>query len=415
MKVIIIGAGAAGLMAAKELTRAGVEVVVIEALDRIGGRIHTFMPDGFTAHVEAGAEFIHGRLPLTFSLLKEAGIGYRPVGGEMYRYQNGAVHRDSGEDGLWKNFYQALNSLTNDCTVQDLLDARFPSPEYEDLRRQVRGRAQGLDLADVSRLSAFSIREEWQSKEKQYRPSGGYGSLLEYLHQTAATSANYELQLKQKAKELIWSKGMVTVKTDDKVFSGHAVIVTVPLGNLCNGDITFTPDIPQTRALFGQIGFGSVIKIALEFAHPFWNALYPDMSFLFCDEGFTFWTQLPEKSPLLTVWIGNDHVEGYEDVTDAELIDKALLNLQKVFEAEDIKHLFRAGTAFRYGRDAFSHGAYSWLTPESCLAIETINGGIGNTVWFAGEALHPLSGAALVEGALESGREIANKILRTFQ
>ncbi|HZG01862.1 MAG TPA: FAD-dependent oxidoreductase, partial [Chitinophagales bacterium] len=71
--VIVIGAGASGLVAARELTKHGKKVCILEARDRVGGRIHTARINGFTKPIELGAEFIHGELPLTMSLLKEAG------------------------------------------------------------------------------------------------------------------------------------------------------------------------------------------------------------------------------------------------------------------------------------------------------------------------------------------------------
>jgi monoamine oxidase len=410
MKVIIIGAGASGLMAAKELTQRKVEVVLLEALDRIGGRIHTFTPDGFTGYVEAGAEFIHGKLPLTCSLLQEAGLAYAPVEGEMYRVRNGEICDDFGEGPDWKEFYKAMNSLKEDCTILQLLDNRFSSPDYENLRREVRSRAQGLDLADISRLSVFSIREEWQSQETQYRPIGGYSLLMEYLYRHAAAFALFELHFGQKATEIIWSEGMVTVKTQDKVFAGTSVIVTVPLGILFRNEITFVPDIPEVRAQFGRIGFGSVIKIALEFAHPFWAASFADLGFLFSDGGFTFWTQLPQETPLLIGWIGNDHTAGFESTDDEELIDKALRKLQEAFQSIKVKELYRAGAVFRHGRQSFSGGGYSWLTPESNHAIEIINKGVCETIWFAGEAFHPHKGVGLVEAALQSGKQTAKRI-----
>src|SRR3954462_5608095 len=87
--VIIIGAGAAGLMAMRELVIAGYQVCLLEAAPEAGGRIYTVNENGFKEPVEAGAEFIHGDLDLTTELLKHAGIPYVPVDGQMIPVQHG--------------------------------------------------------------------------------------------------------------------------------------------------------------------------------------------------------------------------------------------------------------------------------------------------------------------------------------
>src|SRR5688572_19747629 len=86
---IIIGAGAAGLIAANKLSKAGKQVLLLEARSRAGGRIYTLSPPGFSRYIESGAEFIHGDLPLTSSLLRKANIPYTEMYGGMYQLENG--------------------------------------------------------------------------------------------------------------------------------------------------------------------------------------------------------------------------------------------------------------------------------------------------------------------------------------
>src|SRR5690242_18831645 len=99
--VIIVGAGAAGLMAAYELTRQNKSVLIVEARDRIGGRIYTIDNESFTSPVEAGAEFIHGEATLTFSMLKKAGESYHEITGEMYQLDRGELIQRNFFDEEW--------------------------------------------------------------------------------------------------------------------------------------------------------------------------------------------------------------------------------------------------------------------------------------------------------------------------
>src|SRR5689334_14716524 len=92
--VIIIGAGASGLIAARQLARAGIEVTILEARRRLGGRIYTFTDKKFTGVTEGGAEFIHGKLETTLKLLKEYKIKYHPTKGQIWQLRRGETEKD---------------------------------------------------------------------------------------------------------------------------------------------------------------------------------------------------------------------------------------------------------------------------------------------------------------------------------
>src|ERR1700760_2602377 len=135
--VIIIGAGAAGLMAAYKLSEAYKNIIVLEARDRIGGRIHTISNNSGSENVELGAEFIHGDLPVTLNLLKEAKIAYSPAGGDMVHYKDGRFTKDDHFIEGWDLLIQKLNELKEDITLYDFLQQYFNEDKYEVLRKSV--------------------------------------------------------------------------------------------------------------------------------------------------------------------------------------------------------------------------------------------------------------------------------------
>lgn len=408
MEVLIIGAGAAGLMAARELLRHGVEVTLLEARDRIGGRIHTLMPGGFSFPVEAAAEFIHVENGLTSALMREAGIDALPAEGIYYYRSGNGLKEGFGESRDWDAFHDAMLSLTEDMTVAALLAAHFPREQYPKLHKEVHDMAQGLDLADLAELSVFCIRDEWASEAPQFRPSGGYGPLLEWLLGTCR-GPGFRLLPGHKVHRVEWHRGAVTAVTQHGTFTADRVILTLPVPALRQNAVAIVPDI-GISAMAEQLGWGEVIKIALEFDALFWEKEYPDLGFLFTGEGFTFWTQLSVHSPLLTGWIGNDHAPAYGALPDAELVDKSLSELQELFPQHNVRAGCRASAVFRHTAGSVTGGGYSWLKPESYAVLEKVSEGFEGTLFFAGEAWHP-EHTATVEGALQSGRDVARKIL----
>ena len=288
----------------------------------------------------------------------------------------------------------------------------FLAKQYDKLRRQAFEMAQGLDLADAERLSIMSIREEWLSEETQYRPIAGYAPLLEFIRNDAACE-NYKLLLNQEVLKVEWKPGGVKVHTAHQQYHADALITTISLGSHFKNSISFEPAIPNFFKDFSNIGFGQVIKMAFEFDTAFWNEKYPGLGFLFTEGGITFWSQLSQKRPILTGWIGDGYIQKYDTLNDVELEHAALAKLSEVFIETDVAGTLKASAVFRHTKKAVAGGGYSWLTTESKPAIRRINKGIENTLWFAGEALHPGAEVGTVEAALQSGKYVAREVQRS--
>src|SRR5215831_13769230 len=230
--IIIVGGGAAGLMAARELLKEGCIVTILEASDRLGGRIQTIRNSEFKYPVEKGVEFIHGNLPLTIQVLKEASIRYSPVKGEMVRVVDDEWKKQDDFTAGWGELIRHMNEIRQDETVDDFLNKNFSDKKYDELRKSVLRFAQGFDLADPSKASMLSLREEWMDEGEQYRIPEGYDQFVEYLEKQCRKLGGV-IHFSCFAETIKWQKNDVMVVTrDGKKFYGHKIIITASLGLL---------------------------------------------------------------------------------------------------------------------------------------------------------------------------------------
>src|SRR5215469_6203360 len=156
---VIVGAGAAGLMTARELARAGKKVTILEARDRCGGRIYPLPAQEFGYPAEGGAEFVHGAAPVTRALMREAGLSLLPIEGTRWGARNGAF--SPNESRLTHSALQrALSGLKTDLPVAEFLKTHFADRKYSELRNAVKRMVEGYDAADPNRASTFALRDE---------------------------------------------------------------------------------------------------------------------------------------------------------------------------------------------------------------------------------------------------------------
>jgi monoamine oxidase len=423
-RIIIVGAGAAGLMAGCRLAGKDRDVIILEGRDRIGGRMHT-ISEGFTRDVEEGAEFIHGDLPLTFSILKEAQANYYHTRGRIWRHFAGEMETDDSfiEDDSGLN--RKLRELKEDMTVKEFLETHFDPEKDFILTHSIRKFVEGYDSADYSRASAFALRDEWLKDDdsKQYRIAGGYKLLYEHLENKFITAGG-KIHLNEIVREIIHDKKSCEIISSEK-YTADKVIVTVPTGVL--GDksgkayIKFSPDIPELENWISKSGYGWLTKIDIEFTIPFWeNEKYKNlgvnqthnMMFLFSDQKIpTWWTQSPDSYPLLTGWLAGTDARKMKDIPDEELFTLAIESLSSVYKIDtnELNSLVKKSHVKNWTNDPFTLGSYSYKTPDTNTAFELMKHPFGS-LYFAGEALNMDGESGTVEAALLSSLRISDII-----
>jgi monoamine oxidase len=413
--ILIIGAGAAGLMAATELEAAGFEVLVLEAREYVGGRIQTLTDDRFSVRIEAGAEFIHGELKLSKATVKSAEAELWTTDGKFYECISGSIKESNFEAPGWEEMMAALGKLQKDIPIKEFMDQRFPPSSYPDLYGMVMRFVQGYDAADPRKISSLALREEWRksTEQNEYRLTDGYQKMIGHL----AAQLNGPILLNKTVEKIDWQNGHVKVFTSDSdSFEASSILITVPIGLLQKEKLQFSPPLPLHLEASQQIGFGSVIKFIFEFQQSFWDervqARYKDFAFIFSDAAIpTWWSQFPKQYPMLTGWLGGPNADKLPGTalqfrTAVDSLSYVLGCTQAEIEAN-----IRAWHIADWSSDPLSLGAYSYPTIQSETALKFFSLPVKNTLFFAGEAYYEGDAVGTVEAALYSGKETAKKMI----
>jgi monoamine oxidase len=430
--VAIIGAGAAGLAAAAALTGSKRSVLVLEARDRIGGRIWTRHESGLAVPIELGAEFIHGEAPETTAHLRRAGSSAIESPDEHVSFHDGDLQPTEGFAEVQKAIRESRALDATDMSLDEFLDKHLAHILSEDARQYARMMAEGFDAADTSRVSARSLVEEWTSEamthEPQSRPDGGYDSLLRELV-GAASRGNVRLQLQTVVREVRWSGDSVQIEGQARGqtlrVTARRAIVTLPLGVLqapadAPGGVRFSPPLDSKRAALDGLGFGPVVKLSLRFRTAFWDEIehgrYRNVTFFHSRKAPfpTFWSAIPLRAPLLVAWAGGPRATRLEGASTEELAKLAVTTLQSMFGAAcDVQSLFEAAYWHDWQQDPHSRGAYSYVRVGGGDASRQLAAPLAGTLFFAGEATDHEGESTTVTGAIRSGERAAREVLQS--
>ena len=160
--VIIIGGGAAGLMAAKLLSENGKRILLLEAKDRLGGRIQRI--ENFSFPAEGGAEFIHGNLKTTFDLLKGAGLKKEAVKGNFCQVTSGKWSTQEEPVPHWDTLVKKLKEIKGDTSIDNFLKEFLNAKKYDTVKKRFRKYIEGYDAADTKYANVFAIRKEMEGE-----------------------------------------------------------------------------------------------------------------------------------------------------------------------------------------------------------------------------------------------------------
>lgn len=425
--VIVIGAGAAGLAAARRLAARSLGVLVLEARDRVGGRAWSAPTERAVTPAELGAEFIHGRAPQTIDLLREAGSAAIDAGGEGWiRNGNGELQRDESDFGSAAALFDTATALSEDESVEAFLQRIGRNESMRARADAARTFVEGFDAAIPAVASVRAIAHEWRSgvDSRSARPLGGYGRLFDFMRRTSE-AAGVRTHFATSVRRIAWHRSSVSVETEAgaerRTFTARAVILTLPAGVLCRRDdetaIAFDPALPAKQDALRAIEMGHVVKIVLRFQTPFWEEIrggrYRDGAFFRCepDRFPTYWTLLPVRSELVMAWTGGPRAVALKDRPRDELVEYALTGFGEALgEPQVARQQFETAFTHDWASDPFARGAYSYIAVGGEWARAALATPVDDTLFFAGEATSIDGQGGTVNGALETGERAAEEV-----
>jgi monoamine oxidase len=411
--VLVVGAGAAGLFAARRLANAGLATTLVEVRDRIGGRAWTVAEPGWRIPIELGAEFVHDEARLSRKLAADAVMGLGRVPNRHGIREDGSVRRISDP---WAALTKLVTRKTDrrDASGLDFLRRVEHTVEEEQLFRMV---VEGFDAAPIEDVSIESLRDEWENTSSTARLKGGYSALFDRLLGTMP--ATFELLTETRVELVRWgSRGVeatLRAPSGDFLLRARYCVITVPLGMLGTGGpcgVRFDPQVAGLDARIRLLGMGQVARVVLRFASSPWGHRNPGFVH---DRGAPFptvWGTRSGDQYQVTAWAGGPRARELAGVGADELEAIALRSVRHALGAPAavIARAFLGSHQHDFQTDPASLGAYSYARPGAGSVRRELARPVGGVLFFAGEATDE-DQPATVEGALSSGDRAARQIL----
>jgi len=408
LDVVVVGAGVAGVSAARALAQHGFTVAVVEARDRIGGRVYS-VRDFCGAPVEGGAEFIHTGDAEIWPEVRAAGLAVRacPLARNSMFNLGGRTRWLPWillDPGVWPSF-PILRHIRR--VGPDDLSAR----EFIE-RHGFRGRARIMaemtltahlpgSIDDVGVRGLIEDRVLSLETGSYHRVVDGYDRLPEHM------SRGLDIRLGFTIETIRWAGDCVSVvRSDGRELCARAAVSTLPFGVLKSGAVRFVPGLPESkRSTFAYIEMGPVLKLLLYFREPFWPQWLTNLG---CGIGpvTLYWPVFygtTDKPAALTAYCTGPRAARLSKVSEQEAVDVVLADLQRLFPKAEPRRALRAWKRIDWTTDPFACGGYTFLRPGGTGARTRLAASDTGALFWAGAATATPTIADTVQAAYMSG------------
>jgi monoamine oxidase len=424
----------AGLAAARRLHEGGFRVTVLEARDRIGGRVYTHRDARSILPIELGAEFLHGDAPEIREIADAAGLAEVEITGSRWTAARGRFTR---VDDFWTRLDRVLGQADArrepDRPLSQLLAERPGGTRFADDRTLTREFVEGFHAAEMDRISERAIAEGGNpgaepEAQRIARLIGGYDAVPTWLGGPIAS----RIHLGTIVHAIEWAPGRVTVHTrgaNASVFRARAAVVTIPISLLDveargRGVIRFAPEIDAIRAAAAGVAMGQVQRAGVLFDRPLMELLGPRRRRQLGDAAFftargvdvpVWWTPFPVRSGLMIAWAGGPAAIALSR-TPREIVPRAIASLADAvgIDRRTARRHVMATFHHDWCADPFARGAYSYALVGGSDAAEALSRPVGRTLFFAGEATDAEGRTGTVHGAIATGRRAAAQVSRSL-
>jgi len=415
---LVIGAGLAGLAAARQLANAGLHVMILEARGRVGGRVHTIRDPRFTVPVERGAEFVHGKPKELWDLILRENVLAGSVEGDNWCSENRVLIKCND---FWQRWESVARQLKRAKTYPDRSFREFIETVDVDIetKKSALEFVEGFNAASADVISAQYLANAQEASDRSsgdtpFRVVSGLDTIVDWFSRFDANQV--ELHLNTPVSEIEWGPGYVRADA----FEAEKAIVTLPLGVLQAGVVRFSPALKEKETAARQLVVGHVVKVVLCFGSAFWEDRgLTKLTFIHArGEKFpTWWTTRPIAAPILVGWAGGPPAADLTSKGTDFIIGAAIQSLASALKLSrrSVEHRLQAYVVADWQADPFSLGAYSYVPVGGITAPMVLARPVVDTLFFAGEATNSDGNSGTMHGAIATGYRAAEELLQSEQ